>query len=407
MNNPLADTEDLGPLSGILVVDVSQMLAAPFAAMLLADFGATVLKIEPPKGDQSRRAGYNVGGTSVWWRQLGRNKYTVTCNLKDKRGQALARRIVEQADVLIDNMRPGKLEKVGLDPNELMKSNPGLITLRVSGWGQTGPYRDLPAFGSQAEALSGFAYSNGEPDGKPILPAVPLADAAAGYVGAFSVAMALYRRAVDPNHRGQVIDVSLLESFFGMLGPWVTAYDELGHVPQRMGGRSPAAVPRNVYPARDGIWVSVSCATDEIAFRAFRAIGREDMTRDPKFATHADRTANVAEIDAIMGEWIARHDSKYVTDVFNEAGVPVAPIYSIKEVVNDPHVNARGMLQRVIAEDLGKEIRMQGVVSRLSATPGTLRWSGRPLGADNEAWYVQRLGLTPEELAELRRDGVI
>ncbi|NLG77732.1 MAG: CoA transferase [Xanthomonadaceae bacterium] len=407
MKRSFADPDDNGPLSGVVVVDVSQMLAAPFAAMLLADFGATVLKIEPPKGDQSRRAGYNVGGTSVWWRQLGRNKYTVTCNLKDERGQALARRIVENADVLVDNMRPGKLEKVGLDPVELMKANPGLITLRVSGWGQDGPYRDLPAFGSQAEAFSGFAYSNGEPDGKPILPAVPLADAAGGYLGAFAVAMALYRREKDPNRRGQVIDVSLLESIFGMLGPWVTAYDELGHIPQRLGGRSPAAVPRNVYLAKDGIWVSVSCATDDIAFRAFRAIGREDMTKDPKFATHANRTTHIAEIDAIMGDWIGRHDSKFVTDAFNEAGVPVAPIYSIKEVVNDPHVNERGMLERVIAEDLGKEIRMQGVFPRLMGTPGKLRWSGRPIGADNEAWYVQRLGLSHEELARLKEEGVI
>jgi crotonobetainyl-CoA:carnitine CoA-transferase CaiB-like acyl-CoA transferase len=403
----LADTDNHGPLSGVVVVDVSQMLAAPFAAMLLADFGATVLKIEPPKGDQSRRAGYNVGGTSVWWRQLGRNKYTVTCNLKDERGQALARSIVEQADVLVDNMRPGKLEKVGLDPIEIAKQNPGLITLRVSGWGQSGPYRDLPAFGSQAEALSGLAYSNGEPDGKPILPAVPLADAAGGYLGAFSVAMALYRREKDPEHRGQVIDVSLLESIFGMLGPWATAYDELGHIPQRLGGRSPAAVPRNVYLAKDGIWVSVSCATDDIAFRAFRAIGREDMATDPNFATHAKRTERIAEIDAIVGAWIAQYDSKFVTDVFNEAGVPVAPIYSIKEVVSDPHVVERGILEPVIAEDLGKTIRMQGVFSRLSATPGRVRWSGRPIGADNEAWYIDRLGLTAADLEQLKREGVI
>jgi crotonobetainyl-CoA:carnitine CoA-transferase CaiB-like acyl-CoA transferase len=407
MQKSLADTADNGPLSGIVVVDVSQMLAAPFAAMLLADFGATVLKIEPPKGDQSRRAGYNVAGTSVWWRQLGRNKYTVTCNLKDKRGQELARRIVQDADVLVDNMRPGKLEKVGLDPVELAKTNPGLITLRVSGWGQTGPYRDLPAFGSQAEAFSGFAYSNGEPDGKPILPAVPLADAAGGYLGAFAVAMALFRRERDPEHRGQVIDVNLLESIFGMLGPWATAYEELGHIPQRMGGRSPAAVPRNVYLAKDGIWVSVSCATDEIAFRCFRAIGREDMTKDPKFATHANRTANVAELDAIMSEWIGRHDSKAITDKLNEAGVPVAPIYSIKEVVNDPHVKERGMLERVIAEDMGKSILMQSVFPRLMGTPGKLRWSGRAIGADNEAWYIERLGLTPEEFAQLKADGVI
>jgi crotonobetainyl-CoA:carnitine CoA-transferase CaiB-like acyl-CoA transferase len=407
MTNPLVDPEATGPLAGVVVIDASQMLAAPYAAMLLADFGATVIKVEPPKGDASRRAGYNVEGTSVWWRHLGRNKYAVTANLKDPRGQALVRKLVDQADVLVDNMRPGKLEKVGLDPARLHETNPGLVVLRISGWGQDGPYRDLPAFGSQAEALSGLAFSNGEPGGKPILPGVPLADAAAGQMGAFSVVMALFKRERDPERKGQVLDVTLMESIFGMLGPWGTAYEELGHIPQPLGGRSPAAVPRNVYLAKDGTWVSISCATDEIAFRAFRAIGREDMTHDPRFATHAQRTANVAEIDAIVGDWIAARDSREATRIFNEFGVPVAPIYSIKDVIEDPHMQARGLMTDAIAEDLGRTIRIQDAFPRMSETPGRVRWTGRAIGADNDAWYGQRLGLSAQELEALKRDGVI
>ncbi|MGY1411015.1 MULTISPECIES: CaiB/BaiF CoA transferase family protein [unclassified Luteimonas] len=407
MTHSLVDPFAQGPLAGVIVIDISQMLAAPYAAMLLADFGATVIKVEPPHGDASRRAGYNVEGTSVWWRHLGRNKHAVTANLKDPRGQALVRRLVDQADVLVDNMRPGKLEKVGLCPKELHTTNPGLVVLRVSGWGQDGPYRDLPAFGSQAEALSGLAYSNGEPGGKPILPGVPLADAAAGQMGAFSVLMALYQRDRDPERRGQVLDVTLMESIFGMLGPWGTAYHELGHIPQPLGGRSPAAVPRNVYLAADGTWVSISCATDEIAFRAFRAIGREDMTTDPRYASHASRTGQINEIDALVGEWIARHDSRDAVRIFNEHGVPVAPIYNIKDVVEDPHMQARGLMTEAIAEDLGRNIRIQAAAPRLSRTPGEVRWTGRGIGADNEALYCGRLGLSAQELELLKEEGAV
>jgi crotonobetainyl-CoA:carnitine CoA-transferase CaiB-like acyl-CoA transferase len=396
-----------GPLTGIKVIDVAQMLAAPFAAMLLADFGATVVKIEPPLGDASRRAGHNIHGTSMWWRLMSRNKFALTANLKDARGQELVRRLIADADVLVDNMRPGKLEACGLDPVELRKTNPGLIVLRVTGWGQTGPYRDQPAFGSQAEALSGFTYSNGHPDGKPVLPANPLADAASGYLGAFSVMVALWARERDPEKRGQTIDLSLLESFFHMLGPWATAYTENGHIMGRLGGRSGVSAPRNIYRSKDDRWVAVSAATDVTAQRCFAAIGRKEMNRDPRFATLDARVENIDQVDAAVQAWIGAHDGAEGVKVLGEAGVPASLIYNIKDIMEDPHFKARELVVDAIAEDLGRTIKMQNVFPRLELTPGAIQWTGRAQGADNREWFVGKLGVSSEEFARLIADGVI
>ena len=396
-----------GPLAGIRVVDVAQMLAAPFAAMLLADFGATVVKVEPPGGDASRRAGHNIHGTSMWWRFMSRNKFALTVNLKDPRGQELVQKIVLDADVLVDNMRPGKLEACGLDPVELRKTNPGLIVLRVTGWGQTGPYRDQPAFGSQAEALSGFTYSNGDPNGKPVLPANPLADAASGYLGAFAVMVAMWAREHDPEHRGQTIDLALLESFFHMLGPWATAYSESGFIMGRLGGRSGVSAPRNIYRAKDDRWVAVSAATDTIAQRCFFAIGREDMNGDPRFASLDARVKNIDQVDAVMQTWIGSHEGAQVVQVLSAAGVPASLIYNIKDVMEDPHFQARDMVVDAVAEDLGRTIKMQNVFPRLELTPGRIQWTGRTQGADNEAWFMGKLGLSTEEFENLRAEGVI
>jgi crotonobetainyl-CoA:carnitine CoA-transferase CaiB-like acyl-CoA transferase len=397
-----------GPLAGLLVVDMASMMAAPSAAMMLADFGATVLKVERPDGgDVSRQAPMRAGGTSVWWRLLGRNKEAITLNLKDKRAQEILRRILRDADVLIENNRPGKLEAMGLAPAVLHVDNPGLVILRVTGWGQTGPYADRATFGTQIEAMSGFAYANGHPDQPPTLPSFALADGCSGYLGAFSVMTALWAREHDPEHRGQVIDFSIFEALFGMLGPQSSAYDKLGLVQERQGSRAPLSAPRNVYRAKDGRYVAVSTSGGaHIAHRMFEAMGRKELVTHPHFATLEARLEHIDEIDATMQEWVGQRDADDIVRVLSAAGASVAPVYSIADVFRDPHLQARELIVDAPSADIGP-IKMQNVFPKLSRTPGAVRWSGRPLGADTEHWLLERLGLSQEDVAALRRDGAI
>jgi formyl-CoA transferase len=397
-----------GPLAGLLVVDMASMMAAPSAAMMLADFGATVLKVERPDGgDVSRQAPMRAGGTSVWWRLLGRNKEAITLNLKDKRAQDILRRILKDADVLIENNRPGKLEAMGLAPATLHADNPGLVILRVTGWGQTGPYADRATFGTQIEAMSGFAYANGHPEGPPTLPSFALADGCSGYLGAFSVMTALWAREHDPERRGQVIDLSIFEALFGMLGPQSSAFDKLGLVQERQGSRAPLSAPRNVYRARDGRYIAVSTSGGaHIAHRMFEAMGRHDLVTHPHFATLEARLAHIDEIDATMQDWVGQYDADDIVRALSAAGASVAPIYSIADVFADPHLKARELIVDAPSADIGP-LKMQNVFPKLSRTPGRVRWSGRPLGADNEHWLRERLGLNWEDLAVLRRDGAI
>ncbi len=396
-----------GPLEGLVVVDMAQMLAAPFAAMLLADFGATVIKVEPPGGDTTRRAGQEINGISAWWRLFGRNKYSVTLDLKHPNGRELMLRVLDGADVLIENMRPGKLEALGLAPAELHARNRGLVILRVTGWGQTGPYRDRAAFGTQAEAMSGFAYGNGYPDGPPTLPTFPLADGAAGYLGAYAVMAALWRREHDSEHRGQVVDLSLFEALFGLLGPQASAYDKLGTVTERQGSRSPGSVPRGIYRTRDNRWVAISCATEQIVARGFAAIGRPELYGDPRYSSQPARRVRIDEVDAIMQDWIGRHDLDTVVARFTEAQATVAPVNTIREILEDPHFEARETVITVDTEDVGP-LKIQNVFPRLDETPGRVRWAGREMpGADNDLWLVEWLGLSPDEVAQLREEGVI
>jgi formyl-CoA transferase len=395
-----------GPLAGLVVIDMSTMMAGPHSAMLLADFGATVVKVEPPQGDPSRRTGWDVNGTSVWWRLLGRNKLAVTLNLKHPKGRELMLRMLDQADVLIENMRPGKLEQLGLAPAILQERNRGLVILRVTGWGQTGPYADRPSFGTQAEAMSGFAHINGHRDGPPTLPPITLADGAAGYLGAFAVMAALWRRAQDAQRRGQVIDLSLFEALFGMLGPMASAHEQLGVVMERNGSRTSFFAPRNIYRCRDGRYVAVSAAAEQIVPRVFAAIGRPELAHDPRFRTIADRVEHVDALDAIIEDWTGRHDAAEVVASFTASGAAAAPIYTIADIFADPHVQARAAIAGVDTHDIG-QLQMQNVAPRFSETPGALRWAGRALGADTEAWLMERLGLSREDVAALRRDGAI
>ena len=395
-----------GPLVGLTIIDMAQMLAAPLAAMLLADMGATVIKVEPKEGDASRRAGWDIEGVSAWWRLYGRNKECIRLDLKQPEGVDILLRLVERADGLIENMRPGKLEALGLGPDALHARNPRLVLLRVTGWGQTGPYAERAMFGTQAEAMSGFAYANGAADGPPTLPTFPLADAASGYLGAFAVMAALWARERDPERRGQVIDQSILESFFNMLGPQASAHDRLGAIVERTGNRSPVSVPRGIYRARDGSYIAISCATDAVVARAFRAIERPELASDPRYRTIEARRSRADELDAIMQVWIGAHDCASVIERFTQAGATVAPVRTIREFAVDPHVLAREAIIAAPSDDAGP-IAMQNVAPRFSRTPGAVRWSGRALGADNHHWLVERLGLSESEFAGLRRRGVI
>lgn len=395
-----------GPLAGMMVVDMSTMMAGPQAAMLLADFGATVVKVEPKQGDPSRRSGWEVNETSVWWRQLGRNKDAVTIDLKKPRGKDLMLRLLEKSDVLIENMRPGKLEALGLGREVLHGQNAGLVILRVTGWGQDGPYSGRASFGTQAEAMSGFAEINGQEDGPPTLPPIPLADGVAGYLGAFSVLAALRHRDQTTGGVGQVIDLSIFEALLGILGPQFAAYQQLGVVPRRRGSRTAFFAPRNVYQCGDGRWVGLSAAAEQSVPRVFAAMGQPELYDDPRFSSIQARVENMDELDEIIQAWVGSNNSELVITTLSEAGASVAPIYTVEDILDDPHFRIRNIVKDAASEDAGP-IAMQNVFPRFERTPGGIRWSGKGLGADNEYWFREKLGIEESEYEALAADGVI
>jgi len=394
-----------GPLSGIRVLDVSTVYAAPITAMLLGDYGADVIKVEHPTGDPARTHGWNREGHGLWWKVISRNKRTVTLNLGKPEGQNLLRRLVAGADVLVENFRPGVMEKWGLGPDELLDINPRLVMLRVTGFGQTGPYAQRRAFGTLMEAMSGFAHQTGQEDGPPTLPPFGLADGVAGIAGAVAVMIALYDRDARGG-TGQVIDLSLLEPLLGILGPGPTVYDQLGIIAGRHGNRSPNNAPRNAYLTRDGRWVAVSASATSIAERVMRLVGRPDLTEKPWFASAGERSRRSEMLDGAVQKWIAARELDEVVKAFDEAGAALAPIYDVEQLVNDPHVQARETIATVYDEDLG-ELKMQNVMFRLGGTPGQIRFPGRKLGQDTEAVYAELLDLSADELAKLREAGVV
>jgi crotonobetainyl-CoA:carnitine CoA-transferase CaiB-like acyl-CoA transferase len=394
-----------GPLTGLRVLDVSTVYAAPITAMLLGDFGADVIKVEHPNGDPARTHGWNRDGHGLWWKVIARNKRTVTLNLGTAQGQELLRRLVLDADVLVENFRPGVMEKWGLGPDRLLDVNPALVILRVTGFGQSGPYAQRRVFGTLAEAMSGFAHQTGKEDGPPTLPPFGLADGVAGITGAFAVLTALYHRDTRGG-AGQVIDLSLLEPLLGILGPGPSAYDQLGVVPGRHGNRSPNNAPRNAYLTRDGRWVAISASTTSVAERVMRLVGRADLVHEPWFASAGERASRADLLDAAVAGWIGERDLDEVLAAFDDAGAALAPIYDVTQLMRDPHVVARETITTVPDEDLGA-VKMQNLMVRLLDTPGRIRFPGRRLGQDNEQIYGELLGLDRDDLARLREEGVI
>jgi crotonobetainyl-CoA:carnitine CoA-transferase CaiB-like acyl-CoA transferase len=387
------------PLEGIRVVEAATLFAAPLASMFLGDYGADVVKIEHPRLPDPARG---HGASGLWFKSLARNKRLITLDLSKPGGAALFLRLAETADVVIENFRPGTLERWGVGWDELSQVNSRLVLARVTGFGQTGPYASRPGFGTLAEAMSGFAALNGEPDGPPLLPPLALADGVTGLTTAFAVLAAL--RAREETGRGQVVDTSLIEPLLTLLGAQVTEYDLLGTLQQRTGNRSSHNAPRNVYRTADGSWLAVSASATSVAERVLRLVGRPDLVEQPWFATGAGRVAHVEEIDAAVAAWIEERDRDEVLAVFNAAEAAIAPIYDARDIVADPHLAARESLVTIADPDLGR-IVMTNVVSRLSETPGEIRTSGGRHGADTEA-VLGELGVSVDELARLRAEGI-
>jgi len=392
------------PLTGVRVVDAATIYAGPMIATLLGDFGADVLKVEHPRGDGLRTWAWQRDGESLWWALVGRNKKSVSLALSDPRGAELLRELLAETDVFVENFRPGTLERWGLGPDELLRINPRLVVVRVSGFGQTGPYRSRPGFGTLAEAMSGFADTNGTEDGPPVLPQWPLADGVAALAGAFATMMAL--RHADASGEGQVVDLSIYEPLFWILGAQTTAYDQLGLVPTRQGSRTDFNVPRGCYRTRDGRWVALSGATTATARRIMQAIDRGDIASAPWFDDVAGRFAHRDMIDDAIAAWVAARDNGEVLAVFENVGATVGPVYSSADIAADPHFTERGSITTVDHPRLGP-IRMQGLIANLTRTPGRIRGTGARIGEHNDEVFLDRLGHSAAELRRLVADGVV
>ncbi len=398
--------DDTLPLSGLKVIDAASIFAGPLIATLLADFGADVVKIEHPTGDSLRKTGHKKNGVPLWWKVVSRNKRCITLDLKHPKGQALFKRLVADADVLIENFRTGTLERWGIGWDVLSALNPRLVMVRVTGFGQTGPYRRRAGFGTLAEAMSGFAHITGEPDGPPTLPPFGLADGIAANYGAFATMFALWERDMKGSGKGQYIDLALYEPLFALLGAQPTVYDQLGIIQQRTGNRSVNNVPRNAYRTKEGRWVALSTSAESIVFRVLRLCGGEAAAADPRFQTAESRLRHADEIDALVGGWIARHTLQEVLDAFERAEAAIGPVYDIEQLLADPQVQARGSVTEVPDPELGR-VRMQSVFPLLSRTPGRIRHAGPRLGQHNEEILCGELGLTAAELAALKDEGVV
>lgn len=392
------------PLRGLRVLDLATLFAGPLAATMLGDFGADVIKVEHPrKPDPSRGHGPAKNGVGLWWKLLGRNKRTITLDLSTPGGRTTLLRLATTADVVVENFRPGTLEKWGLGWPELSAANDRLVLARVTGFGQYGPYARRPGFGTLAEAMSGFAAITGEPDGPPTLPPFGLADSIAALATAYAVMTALHARATTGH--GQVIDMAIIEPILTVLGPHPLWYDQLGYVQPRTGNRSRNNAPRNTYRTADGKWLAVSTSAQSVAERVMRLVGRPELIAEPWFAEGTTRAQHTDVLDEAVGDWIARHTRDEAMAAFEKAEAAIAPIYDVRDVMTDPQYQALDTVTEVPDPDLGP-VRMQNVLFRLSETPGSIRWTGRPHGADTDE-VLTELGLTAAEITGLRSEGAL
>jgi len=395
-----------GPLAGVKVLELGQLIAGPFATAFLAWFGAEVIKVEPPgTGDPLRTWRVVHKGTSLWWHLMARNKKCVTLNLRVPQGQEIARELTKRVDVVIENFRPGTLEKWGLGYEELKKENPKLILARISGYGQTGPYAQRPGFAAVAEAFGGLRYVTGEADRPPVRPNLSLGDSVAGLHAALGILMALYHRDVRGGS-GQVIDVALYEAVLNLMEGTIPEYDKAGVKREREGMRLTGIVPSGTYPCADGAYIVIGANGDSIFRRFMAAIGRQDLAADPRLASNEGRSKHVDEIDEAIANWTRGHKSLEALKILSDADVPSGPIYSAAEMLADPHYQARGVFEET---DLGggDRVKLPRMAPRMEETPGEMRWIGPSLGGHNTEVYRDWLGYPAAELERLSREGVV
>jgi crotonobetainyl-CoA:carnitine CoA-transferase CaiB-like acyl-CoA transferase len=384
-------------LAGTKVVDISNFLAAPLCSMFLADFGADVIKVERPGlGDEVRRWGEVKNGVGLYYKAVNRGKQSVTADLRTAFGVEVVKRLVAQADVLVENYRTGTIEKWGLGPDVLSAINPGLIIVRITGFGQTGPNRRRPGFGTIAEAYAGYVHISGEPDRPPLLPGFGLADSTTGLMAAYLTSVALHEK--RRSGRGQVIDLALYETLLTLLGPQVVNYDQLGIIQERAGSRLPFTAPRNIYRTRDGKFISVGGSAQSIFERICAALEIPQLPSDPRFVDNRARLANVDALDAALQEAIGRFDRDELTRRFVELEAAISPVNDVRDVIEDPHVQSRENIVALDDEELGAPLRMQNVVGKLSRTPGAIRHTGPRLGEHNRAVLVEQLGFSEDEV---------
>ena len=394
-----------GPLKGIKVIELGTLIAGPFCARLMAEFGAEVIKIESPEGGDPLRKWRKLhDGTSLWWYVQARNKKSVTLNLRMPEAQEIVRRLAKDADIVIENFRPGAMEKWNIGWETLSAINPGLIMVRLSGYGQTGPYRDRPGFGAIGESMGGMRYVTGYPDRPPVRVGVSIGDSIAALHGVIGALMALHHRERNGG-RGQDIAVALYEAVFNMMESVLPEYGMFGHIRERSGASLPGIVPSNTYVTRDHKYVVIGANADNIFKRMMRAIGRADLADDPSLAHNDGRVARTEEIESVISDWVARHDLERVLEVLDKAEVPSGKIYDIADIAADAHYRARDMIQEFRLSD-GTPLKAPGIVPRLSETPGETRWLGPKLG-EHTAEVLAGLGYSSDELADLKRRGAI
>ncbi len=394
------------PLSGIKVLELGQLMAGPFAGTLLAYFGADVIKIEPPgKGDAVRGWRAMTGDTSLWWYSLGRNKRSVTVNLKSDEGRAIIRRLAGEVDVLIENFRPGTLEKWGLGPDELQSINPGLIIARVSGYGQDGPYSNRPGYASVCEGVGGLRYVNGFPGQPPVRQNLSLGDSLTGLHAAFGILLSLFHRDRQAVKTGQIVDIGIFEAVYNMMEAVVPEYDRMGMIREPSGTTITGVVPTNTYPCKDDKYIIIGGNGDSIFRRLMNTAGRPDMADDPELTDNAGRLKHQERVDGAIADWTMTLTSTEILEVLEEARVPAGLIYSVADMVNDPHFQARGLFEEVDAG--GKPLKLPAIVPKLSKTPGRTEWAGPTVGEHTREVLGEVLGLSDDELDTLSNEGVI
>ena len=394
-----------GALQGLRVIDASSVIAGPFAASLLADFGADVIKVEMPgAGDAGRGMGPHYEGKSLRWPTYGRNKKSLSLDLRKEEGKNVFLKLVAKSDLIIENFRTGTLDKWGLSYEALKEANPKIVVVRVTGYGQTGPNANLAGFGTPCTAFSGYTYISGHPEMSPVSPAISLADYVAGLYAAFAALMCIYHR--DHHGEGQEADVSLYEGLFRMLEAFIAQYGKTGVIQERSPDIRGAACPVGTWQSKDGRWFVLVCSTDRTFYHLAKAIGREDMITDPRYSTNAKRLENSEEVEAIIVEWLSRHDWLDIKRILDEAGAPVSLIYNMEDCFTDPHYQARNNIVEVEHPEFGK-LHMPGITPVLSKTPGEIKWIGPEVGEHNDDVLTGILGMSKAEVANLKEKGVL